>query len=525
MTHNHNHHHHGGFALANSKGEITHSGLETHHHIVENHGKQSSTDQHHAVWSMGLDTFQVPMSLHKQNRDKLIQYFKDNLAAFDSNLSLDSVALLQGGAQQHQYDTDRELVFRQESYFMYLFGVTEPDCFAAIDLSSSESILFVPKLPEVYAVWEGVIHPLEYFKAKYEVSTVKYTEDLNQYFVDRKPTAIHTLLGINSDSKAKSVPATFEGIERFNVVTSFLHTAITECRVIKSSIEIEIMRYVNKVSSEAHKKVMKACRPGMMEYQLESLFLHEIYTEGGCRFCAYTCICGTGKSGATLHYGQNCKLIRDGDMVLLDMGGEYNGYVADISRSYPANGKFTQDQIDIYESVLAAQNAVMDKIKPGVSWPELHRLSERVILEQLKSRGFLQGNVDDMVKCHLASVFMPHGLGHLMGMDVHDVGGYPNGTERSSEPGLNRLRTNRVLKSGMVLTVEPGIYFVDALLNAALVDPVQSAFLVKEKIARFRNFGGVRLEDDIVVTETGMENLTTVTRDIKEIEAIMASGR
>lgn len=167
----------------------------------------------------------------------------------------------------------------------------------------------------------------------------------------------------------------------------------------------------------------------------------------------------------------------------------------------------------------------MDKIKPGVSWPELHRLSERVILEQLKSRGFLQGNVDDMVKCHLASVFMPHGLGHLMGMDVHDVGGYPNGTERSSEPGLNRLRTNRVLKSGMVLTVEPGIYFVDALLNAALVDPVQSAFLVKEKIARFRNFGGVRLEDDIVVTETGMENLTTVTRDIKEIEAIMASGR
>ncbi|KAL8194640.1 UNVERIFIED_CONTAM: hypothetical protein K2H54_027424 [Gekko kuhli] len=155
----------------------------------------------------------------------------------------------------------------------------------------------------------------------------------------------------------------------------------------------------------------------------------------------------------------------------------------------------------------------------------MHRLADRVHLEELKKIGILQGSVDDMVKVHLGAVFMPHGLGHFLGIDVHDVGGYPEGVERIDLPGLRSLRTARVLEQGMVLTVEPGIYFIDHLLDQALADPVQACFINNSILPRFRGFGGVRIEEDIVVTATGMELLTCVPRTVEDIEAFMAEAR
>ncbi|XP_011270716.1 hypothetical protein CAOG_09028, partial [Capsaspora owczarzaki ATCC 30864] len=216
--------------------------------------------------------------------------------------------------------------------------------------------------------------------------------------------------------------------------------------------------------------------------------------------------------------------IRENDMMLLDMGAEYHGYVSDITRSYPANGKFSPNQRFIYETVRQAQKAVMDAMRPGVKWTDMHLLAERTILEQLKAGGLLQGSVDEMIEACLGYVFMPHGLGHQMGLDTHDVGGYRDASERSERPGLRNLRTNRVLAEGMVLTVEPGVYFVEHLLKKAFADPAQSKFLVKSKLDEFRGFGGVRLEDDVLVTATGYENLTTVPVTIEEVEAIMAAG-
>ncbi|KAL6053631.1 hypothetical protein STEG23_018864, partial [Scotinomys teguina] len=234
----------------------------------------------------------------------------------------------------------------------------------------------------------------------------------------------------------------------------------------------------------------------------------------------------SGENAAVLHYGHagapNDRTIKDGDMCLFDMGGEYYCFASDITCSFPANGKFTEDQKAIYEAVLKSCRTVMSTMKPGVWWPDMHRLADRIHLEELTRIGLLSGSVDAMLQVHLGAVFMPHGLGHFLGLDVHDVGGYPEGVERIDEPGLRSLRTARHLEPGMVLTVEPGIYFIDHLLDQALADPAQACFFNLEVLQRFRNFGGVRIEEDVVVTNSGMELLTCVPRTVEEIEACMA---
>uniref|UniRef100_K1PLN4 Xaa-Pro dipeptidase n=1 Tax=Magallana gigas TaxID=29159 RepID=K1PLN4_MAGGI len=207
------------------------------------------------------------------------------------------------------------------------------------------------------------------------------------------------------------------------------------------------------------------------------------------------------------------------------MGGEYYCYASDITCSYPANGKFTDKQRGIYEAVYKSSRAVMKALKPGVSWVDMHLLADRVHLEELKKLGLLKGDVEEMMKVRLGAVFMPHGLGHFMGIDTHDVGGYPEGVERSDKPGLKSLRTAREVKPRMVLTIEPGVYFIDVLLDAALRDPQQSQFMCREVIDQYRGFGGVRIEDDVAVTDDGMELLTCVPRTVEEIEAWMAEGR
>ena len=169
--------------------------------------------------------------------------------------------------------------------------------------------------------------------------------------------------------------------------------------------------------------------------------------------------------------------------------------------------------------------AVRDKARPGASWRDMHLLANREMLEDLKAGGLLRGSVDDMMKVNLAGrVFQPHGLGHFIGLDVHDVGGYlPGHPERSKERGLRSLRTARVLKANMCLTIEPGCYFIDHVLDAALEDPELKQFLVKEKIEEFRGFGGVRIEDDVIIKEDGpVEVMSTVPRTVEEIEAWMA---
>ncbi|CAM8889641.1 unnamed protein product [Rhodiola kirilowii] len=429
---------------------------------------------------------EVPMELHVTNRSKLLKSLRQHLV--ESGRPLRGFVLLQGGEEKMRHCTDHCELFRQESYFAYLFGVREPDFYGAIDIATGDSILFIPKLPEEYAVWLGMIKPLSYFKDTYFVEKVFYIDQMVEVLHDQKHQSGKALLfllhGLNTDSGSYSKPAEF--------------------------------------------KVMRNTRIGMKEYQLESMFLHHTYMYGGCRHCSYTCICATGDNSAVLHYGHaaapNDRTFEDGDMALLDMGAEFHFYGSDITCSFPVNGKFTADQSLVYNAVLKAHNDVISSMRPGVSWVEMHKLAERVILESLRNGSILSGDVDEMMLERLGAVFMPHGLGHLLGIDTHDPGGYLKDVERPKEPGLKSLRTARKLEEGMVITVEPGCYFIDALLLPAMKSMRTSKFFNHELINNFRGFGGVRIESDVHVTSDGCKNMTNVPRGVTEVEAVMAGA-
>ncbi|KAJ7973732.1 xaa-Pro dipeptidase [Quillaja saponaria] len=480
--------------------------------------------------SSSLSPPQVPMELHLTNREKLLKYLRQHLS--ESSRPLHGFVFLQGGEEKTRHDTDHIELFRQESYFAYLFGVKEPGFYGAIEIATGKSILFAPRLPADYAVWLGEIKPLSFFKESYMVSRACYTDEiakvLHELYQGLGKPLLFLLQGLNTDSNKFFRPAEFEEMDKFDADLTTLHPILTECRVIKSELELALIQYANDISSEAHVEVMRKIRVGMKEYQLESMFLHYTYMYGGCRHCSYTCICATGDNSAVLHYGHaaapNDRTLEDGDMALLDMGAEYHFYGSDITCSFPVNGKFTSDQCLIYQAVLDAHDAVIAALRPGVSWVDMHKLAEKVILESLKKGCIVVGNVDDMIAEHLGAVFMSHGLGHFLGIDTHDPGGYLKGLERQKEPGLRALRTVRELQEGMVITVEPGCYFIDALLDPAMKSSETSRFFNHEAIGRFRGFGGVRIESDVLVTANGCNNLTKCPREIWEIEEVMAGG-
>uniref|UniRef100_A0A1I8PBL2 Xaa-Pro dipeptidase n=1 Tax=Stomoxys calcitrans TaxID=35570 RepID=A0A1I8PBL2_STOCA len=474
-----------------------------------------------ATFQMSPHTYAVPMALFRKNRRNLCAALRGQSAVEQG-----TYVLLQGGSYVSFNDTDTSYNFRQESFFQYLFGVKEPRCFGVLNVDSGDSILFVPRHLEEYATWMGRLLTLEEFKAMYEVENVRYVDELPKFFENAYPKLILTLSGVNSDSGLRSEPASFDGIEKYVVNCDLLHPIISECRVIKTPEEIEVLRYVAKVSSDAHIKVMQFMAPGRSEFEGESVFLHHSYSVGGCRHTSYTCICGSGINSAILHYGHaaapNDKVVKNGDMCLFDMGANYCGYAADITCSFPANGKFTPDQKFIYNAVLDARNAVLNEAREGVCWVDMHRLASRVMLQRLKEGGMLKGDVDEMLAAGLAGMFQPHGLGHLIGLDVHDVGGYlPDQPPRPNEPWLSKLRFARILKAGMYVTVEPGCYFIEWLMDKVLEDPDLNKFIVKDVYERFRCFGGVRIEDDVLITKTGNENFAIVPRTVEEIEKCM----
>lgn len=476
-----------------------------------------------ATFSRGPHTLRVPRELHAVNRQRLCEQLRRQTGQ-------GAFVVLQGGESPTRYCSDFEPVFRQESYFHWVFGVEEPDCFGALDVERGKAVVFVPKLPESYAVWMGKLHTCEHLAAKYAVDEVLYVDELADALRTRGAQTLLTLRGRNSDSGRMSKEAHFPGIEGFKVDSMTLYETIAELRVFKTPQELEVIRYTNKVSSDAHKEVMRRVRPGMFEYQLESVFLSWCYGTGGARHVSYTCICGSGTNSAVLHYGHagapNDRALQDGDMCLFDMGCEYYCYTSDITCSFPANGRFTADQRGIYNAVLAASTAVLAALRPGVLWPDMHRLAERIMLAALRDMGLLRGDLDSMMEARLGATFMPHGLGHFMGLDTHDVGGYlSKEPPRPTEAGLKCLRTARALQAGMVITVEPGCYFIECLLDQALESPTLSQFLVPEELKRFRHFGGVRIEDDVLITQDGHENLTQVPRTVEDIEALMAEGR
>ena len=467
-------------------------------------------------------------SFFEKNRKKYISKLKQYI----SDLQTDGIIFLKGGEELFKYDNDDDYhYFIQESNFYYLTGVREPGYYAAIiiDENDPKLILFVPTPDERTKIFLHV-ETLEDIEKKYNCSAyelVKMQDEINKL----NPSKIYVLNGVNSDSDKKVLSAAdflfTPPYSKYNEKVDnniLIYECLADSRVCKSEEEIELLKYINEKTVEAHKKTMKNIKNCKIERDVENTFFRNIRFSLYSRNHPYEHICGCGPNASTLHYLDNDCQLEQGKLILMDMGGKCAGYVSDVTSTVPINGKFSQKQKDIYNIVLDANLAVRDNAKIGVSWLELHKLAERKILEGLKKLGLLKGDLEDMLNKRVCYYFMPHGLGHLMGIDVHDAGGYLSFTpERSKEKGLNCLRTARILEKNMVLSDEPGIYFIRFLLEQGYNDETVKDFFDKDKIEKYIDeVGGVRIEDDILINEDGCELLTVgLPRTVDEIEEWM----
>ena len=276
----------------------------------------------------------------------------------------------------------------------------------------------------------------------------------------------------------------------FSALDHLLH----DIRLIKSPAEVALMQRACDISAEAHTRAMQMVKPGMYEYELEAELMRT-FMAAGSRWPAYPSIVGTGENACILHYTQNNAEIKDGDLILIDAGCELDYYASDITRTFPANGKFTAPQRQLYQLVLDANYAAIEQVKAGNHWNQPHEAAVRVLTEGLVKLGLLQGDVDELIEALAFRQFYMHKTGHWLGMDVHDVGEYRIDGEW------------RILEEGMVMTIEPGLYIAP---DDETVD------------AQWRGIG-IRIEDDVVVTKTGCQVLTSkVVKDIDAIEALMA---
>ncbi|KAI8904126.1 peptidase M24, structural domain-containing protein [Gorgonomyces haynaldii] len=437
------------------------------------------------------------------------KYAQENRAKVLNKLSNASgLVFVKGGVLKERQWTDTELPFRQESFFFYLTGVKEPGFALVLDLATKKSELYMPNYDPDYSLWHGKPLTKEDLKKQFLVDAVHQMDQLTSRL--EKATKIHVLEKQECDLKQADA--------------SLLRTAVVESRVIKSETEIELMRYAAAVSGHAHIQLMQQVKPLATERQLHALFEYEC-AKHDCHFQAYNPIVASGKRGAVLHYGQNNGIVPEDEreFLLVDAGCEFELYASDITRTYPSGGKFEGDFKTIYEIVLETQHAVLDALKDGVEWEDMHRLAAQVTLEGLIKAEIVKGDEQELIDNHIAALFFPHGLGHLIGIDVHDCGGYPAGVERIQEPGIRYLRMRRTLKEGMCVTVEPGLYFVDAILDKAVVDPKINKYLNLPVLERFRkNVGGVRIEDDVVIRKDGHDNLTGwIPKSVLDVELIM----
>ncbi|MFU8811607.1 MAG: aminopeptidase P family protein [Balneolaceae bacterium] len=438
------------------------------------------------------------------HREKLYSLFDD---------SPRGVVYLKGGEVLRRYETDYEFPFRQESNFWYITGVAEPDYHALLDIQNQELHLFAPKRDAQYAVWHGKVQSKEQIKERYQPDHLHYHTELLTVLRKLKPDVVYCL----NEEQAEFL----EDLDRsINVEADSLSDAITYCRCIKTADELDLLRKAAAVNNRAHTEAMKFVKPGLHEYEVKAFFDYHQQKEG-LLFDAYNGIHASGANSAILHYTDNTDRIDDGDLFLIDAGFEYQGYASDVTRTYPASGTFTGDQAALYQIVLTAQNEVIKAVAPGIKMEELHMLAARIITEGLRDVELVKGTVDALMENNIFALFFPHGLGHFLGLDTHDVGGYPKGVDRIDRPGIRYLRVRRELLPGMVITIEPGLYIIPALLKPAFENADTARFLNREKLEKMIGFGGIRIEDNLIVTDDGYENLTDVPKEIKEIEQVM----
>ena len=432
--------------------------------------------------------------------------FKSHRECFFAKMSDNAIAFFPA-AHEVTRSNDTEFTFCQNKNFSYLTGFNEPDALLILLKRDKieQAILFSLPKDKAQEVWHGRRIGQEKACQEYgfdQCFTLDEQNDLiHQYlngltqvyfaFDDKKITQqVFDLLA--------QVRATVR--QGAKVPTQLVDASplINEQRLIKSANEIELMRQANYISCLAHKRAMQKTQAGLFEYQIENEILHE-FTRHGARYPAYATIVAGGDNATILHYTDNSEPLNDNDLLLIDAGGELSGYAADITRTFPINGKFTAAQKTLYQLVLETKTQVISAIKPGVSFAKLNDIANECLTNGLFELNILSGDLAALVKEKACKKYFIHGLGHWLGLDVHDVGDYHINEEKAQ---------CREFVPGMVLTIEPGLYM-----------PLDDMDLDSQ----WRGIG-IRIEDNVVVTINGCENLTQYCPEtIEDIEALMAN--
>jgi Xaa-Pro aminopeptidase len=436
----------------------------------------------------------MPKREFVQRRKMLMQQMGDN-----------TIAILPAAPVRIR-NRDVEYRYRPDSDFFYLTGFHEPEAVAVIipRRKHGEYILFCRERDPEMETWHGYRAGLEGAQNEYGAEDAFPISDIDEilpgllenrekvyYAMGCDPEFDQQVMKWINRLRSQSRSGT-QVPNEYIALDHMLH----DMRLYKSRAEIKMMRRAGEISAKAHCQAMKTTRPGKYEYQIESE-LQYVFAQEGARSEAYPSIVGAGGNGCVLHYTENNMAMNEGDLLLIDAAAEYNYYAADITRTFPVNGKFTPPQQQIYEIVLAAQYAAIEQVKPGNHWNDPHEAAIKAITQGLVDVGILKGNVKKLIEKEAYKRFYMHRTGHWLGMDVHDVGDYKVGD------------VWRMLEPGMMMTIEPGLYI-----------PADSKGVAK----KWWNIG-IRIEDDVLVTEDGCEVFTDgVPKEVAEIEALMAEA-
>ncbi|MDB5761556.1 MAG: pepP [Herminiimonas sp.] len=408
-------------------------------------------------------------------------------------------------------NSDADYPYRHDSYFYYLSGFTEPEAVVVLIAGkTNRSILFCRDKNIEREIWDGYRYGPEAAREKFGFDAAFAIDELDVEMPKLMANAPAIFYALGSDAQLDAQMQTWLQAVRAQARAGItapagaydVHVLLNEMRLIKDADEIAIMKRAAAISGEAHARAMRVSRPGLHEYQIEAELLHE-FRKNGSQFPAYTSIVATGANACVLHYRAGDAVLRDGDLVLIDAGCELDGYASDITRTYPANGRFSGPQKTLYEIVLAAQAAAIAEIRPGKRFTDGHDAAVRVLAQGMLDTGLLDrkkvGTLDDVIGKGDYRQFYMHRTGHWIGMDVHDVGEYRDPAPAGEE------KPWRTLQPGMALTVEPGIY-------------VRPAEGVPEQFWHI----GIRIEDDALVTANGCEIITSAApKTVADIEATM----
>lgn len=421
--------------------------------------------------------------------------------------------------------------FRQDSNFLYFFGLDHPGLAGVMDIEEGKDYIFGDDVDLDDIIWMG---PQPLMKDRAAKAGIKYTSPLGE------------LPGLLKDAMHKGrkihfVPP-YRG-ETYMQLETLLHIPISEIRgsvseelirgivklrSVKEDVEIEEIIKAVDIAWEMHTTAMKMAMPGIVEREIAGTIEGISLAKGGP--VSFPIILSI--HGETLHNHYHGNVLREGRMLVVDAGAETPmHYASDITRTVPVGGKFNSRQKEIYEIVLSANMKAIEAVKPGITNRDLHMLAARTIAEGLTDLGLMKGSPEEAVGAGAHAMFFPHGLGHMMGLDVHDMEGlgenfvgYDEEIKRSSQFGTAFLRLGRRLQPGFVFTIEPGIYFIPALVNQWKTEGKFTEFINYEKVETYLDFGGIRIEDDVLVTPTGYKVLgRPIPKTVAEVEALMGS--